>query len=45
LQPSHAGYNLEPSVAAEAEAVFKSMVDAGHVATRIAYHWLMTAQV
>ncbi|KAL0055686.1 hypothetical protein WJX82_003200 [Trebouxia sp. C0006] len=43
-RPSHAGFNLEPFVAAEAEAVFKSMVDAGHVATRIAYHWLMMAQ-
>ncbi|DBA76035.1 TPA: Glutathione S-transferase theta-1 [Trebouxia sp. C0005] len=43
-RPSHAAIKLEPAVAAEAEAVFKSMVDAGHVATRIAYHWLMMAQ-
>ncbi|KAL0023572.1 hypothetical protein WJX77_003099 [Trebouxia sp. C0004] len=41
---SHAGHNLEPSVAAKAEAVFKSMVDAGHVATRSTHHWLMMAQ-
>lgn len=43
-RPSHTGFDLEPSVAAKAEAVFNSMVHAGHGATRIAYHWLMMAQ-
>jgi len=45
VQAGHPPYDLHPSVVMEAEAVFRSLKDAGFTPNSLGYHWMMIVQV
>ena len=45
VQAGHPPYAIPPATAADAEAVFEEMLQAGHMPDTLAYNWLIQTQV